>query len=141
MKNSRFKSLLKNSDVISVRCLQWGDTGKGKLVHMLSDWADIIVRPSGGNNAGHTVFLGDKAKVFHALPSAISQDKYGKINVLGSNMVLDPRALCEEIETLNSEGFSCDNMQISQKAKLILPTQILEDRLKEVNFKNSKKKI
>ncbi len=138
MKNSRFKSLLKNSDVISVRCLQWGDTGKGKLVHMLSDWADIIVRPSGGNNAGHTVFLGDKAKVFHALPSAISQDKYGKINVLGSNMVLDPRALCEEIESLNSEGFSCDNMQISQEAKLILPTQILEDRLKEFNFKNSK---
>lgn len=139
MENSeRLKSLLFASQVVSVRCLQWGDTGKGKFVDVLGDWADIIVRPSGGNNAGHTVYLNGQAKIFHALPSAIAKDSEGKINILGSNMVLDPRALYEEIVLLREAGFSCENLQISQKAKLILPTQILEDRLREVYFKNKK---
>ncbi|MCF7820776.1 MAG: adenylosuccinate synthetase [Candidatus Pacebacteria bacterium] len=134
----KLKSLLFMAKVVVVRCLQWGDTGKGKVIDVLSPWADIIIRPLGGPNAGHTIYLNGKPMIFHSLPSGIIKDRDGKINLLGSGMVIDPKSLIEEIELLKSQGFSCENLKISQKANLILPTHILEDRLREYLSGNGK---
>ena len=77
---------------------QWGDEGKGKLIDILSAKVDITVRYQGGNNAGHTVIVGDKEYIFHLIPSAILHRK--KICVIGNGVVIDPQALLEEINNL-----------------------------------------
>jgi len=69
---------------IAVTCLQWGDTGKGKVVDLLADWADIIVRGTGGANAGHSVCLNKTPFVFHLIPSGILRDRAGKTNVIAA---------------------------------------------------------
>lgn len=117
---------------IAVVCNQWGDTGKGKFVDYIAQhWADIIARGTGGDNAGHTVILNDQEHIFHLLPSSILHDKDGKINIIGSGVVIYPKTLCDEIKLLLKKGFSLNNLQISLRAKLTLPTHILQDRLKE----------
>src|ERR1700740_47703 len=77
---------------------QWGDEGKGKIIDVLTEEADIVVRTQGGNNAGHTVFIGEKKYVLHLVPSGILRP--GKKCVIGNGGVIDPVSLVEEIDGL-----------------------------------------
>src|SRR5271170_4039470 len=81
---------------------QWGDEGKGKIIDFLTEKADIVVRSQGGNNAGHTVILGDKKYVLHLIPSGILRPS--KTCVIGNGVVIDPVALVAEIEGLRAQG-------------------------------------
>ncbi|MDZ4256217.1 MAG: adenylosuccinate synthase [archaeon] len=124
--------VLGNARTVAVVCNQWGDTGKGKLIDFLaSDWADIIARGTGGANAGHTIVKGDDEYVFHLIPSGILHDANGKINIIGNGVVLDPRALLEEMDQLNRAGYSYSHLRISLNAKLILPHHIVLDQARE----------
>ncbi len=109
---------------------QWGDEGKGKIVHILSRRANLIVRYQGGNNAGHTVVFGGKSYALHLAPSGILYP--GKKNIIGNGVVVDPRALYEEIRTLTRRGIRVKNrLFISPAAHVILPYHILLDTLRE----------
>ena len=100
--------------------LQWGDEGKGKIVDLLSRNADYAVRFHGGNNAGHTVVIGDKKYFFHLIPSGVFNKK--TIGVIASGVIIDPEVLIEEIKTLQSEGINLKNkLFISPRCLLILP--------------------
>lgn len=104
-----------------VNGLQWGDEGKGKIVDYLTEGADLIVRGQGGNNAGHTVIVGENKYILHLVPSGILWP--GKQNVIGNGVVLDPVGLAEEISTLEAQGvtISPDNLLISDRAHVVLP--------------------
>ena len=114
---------------------QWGDEGKGKIVDLLTQYADMVVRFQGGNNAGHTVFLGDERFVFHIMPSGILYG--GKQCVIGNGVVLDPATLIEEIETVKKKGYLKDDSQlmISEQTHLILPYHRSIDLARERIFK------
>jgi len=114
---------------------QWGDEGKGKIVDLLTQYADMVVRFQGGNNAGHTVFLGDERFVFHIMPSGILYG--GKQCVIGNGVVLDPATLIEEIETVKKKGYLKDDSQlmISEQTHLILPYHRTIDLARERIFK------
>ncbi|MDD6793992.1 MAG: adenylosuccinate synthase [Clostridiaceae bacterium] len=110
---------------------QWGDEGKGKLTDYLAEEANDVVRFQGGNNAGHTVEVGDKQYKLHLIPSGILYDD--KLNVIGNGVVLDPQALFEEIGYLEGEGVRVtpDKLLISDRAHLIMPYHKVLDKLKE----------
>jgi adenylosuccinate synthase len=110
---------------------QWGDEGKGKMTDYLAESADVVVRFQGGNNAGHTVVVGDKEYKLHLIPSGIL---YGnKLNALGNGVVIDPKALFEEIEYLKDLGIEVtpDKFIISDRAQVIMPYHKILDGLKE----------
>lgn len=99
---------------------QWGDEGKGKIVDILSDKADIIARFQGGNNAGHTVVISGNKYVLHLLPSGILHDE--KICVLGNGMVIDLEALINEVEFIKRVGKPvAGRILLSERAHIILP--------------------
>ncbi|MGB2629851.1 MAG: adenylosuccinate synthetase, partial [Candidatus Omnitrophota bacterium] len=99
---------------------QWGDEGKGKVIDILTEDVKYVVRYQGGNNAGHTVVIGDDKYVLHLVPSGILHD--GKICVIGHGVVVDPKALIEEIELLQSKGIGLDQrLKVSDKAHVIFP--------------------
>lgn len=125
-----FSKLVGDAQVVAVYCNQWGDTGKGKFSDYFSEWADVIARGTGGNNAGHTVVVGGKQRIFHLLPAGIIYDGAGKINVLGKGMVIDAKVLIDEIDEILAEGLSCDNLMISRDAHVIMDYQIVQDRAK-----------
>ena len=110
---------------------QWGDEGKGKMTDYLAEGADVVVRFQGGNNAGHTVEVGDKQYKLHLIPSGILYDE--KKNVIGNGVVVDPQALFEEIEYLESMGVKVtpEKLMISDRAHLIMPYHKVLDKLKE----------
>ncbi|MBQ2408141.1 MAG: adenylosuccinate synthetase, partial [Bacilli bacterium] len=81
---------------------QWGDEGKGKMTDYLAEGADVVVRYQGGNNAGHTVEVGDKKYKLHLIPSGILYKD--KLNVIGNGVVLDPESIFSEIDYLIGEG-------------------------------------
>lgn len=110
---------------------QWGDEGKGKLIDFISRDADYIVRYQGGNNAGHTVVVEGKEFIFHLIPSAILHP--GKICVIGNGVVVDPRALKEEIEILKTKGItiSSRNLKVSLNAHIVMPYHRILDSLRE----------
>src|SRR5438309_4929028 len=92
---------------------QWGDEGKGKIIDVLTEQADIVVRTQGGNNAGHTVHIGSKKYVLHLIPSGILRP--GKLCVIGNGVVVDPVSLVEEISGLGELGIKVDgNLVISE---------------------------
>ncbi|MBM6616912.1 adenylosuccinate synthase [Bacillus suaedaesalsae] len=108
---------------------QWGDEGKGKITDYLSENAEVVARYQGGNNAGHTiVFDGQKYKL-HLIPSGIFY--HDKICVLGNGMVIDPKALVQEIKYLHDLGVSTDNLRISNRAHVILPYHLKLDEVEE----------
>jgi adenylosuccinate synthase len=99
---------------------QWGDEGKGKIIDLLSERADAVVRYQGGNNAGHTVVIAGKRHVLHLIPSGILHP--GTLCVIGNGVVVDPAALLAEIRELRSQGVEVgDNLRISQLAHVIFP--------------------
>jgi adenylosuccinate synthase len=110
---------------------QWGDEGKGKIVDWLSEQADVVVRFQGGHNAGHTLVIDGKTYKLSLLPSGVVRPN--KLSVVGNGVVLDPRALLEEISRLESQGVAItpDNLQIAENVTLILPLHQELDALRE----------
>ncbi|MHB9149235.1 MAG: adenylosuccinate synthase [Thermoleophilia bacterium] len=108
---------------------QWGDEGKGKVVDLLSQDADMVVRYQGGNNAGHTIKNERGDFALHLIPSGILNPD--TIAVIGNGVVIDPTALRAEIDELESRGVSTANLKISLNAHLIMPYHILLDRVGE----------
>ena len=99
---------------------QWGDEGKGKIVDLLSERADVVVRYQGGHNAGHTVVIGENVVVVHLLPTGILHP--GKLCIIGNGVVVDPAALIEEVGSLRSRGIdTSQRIFISEAAHLIMP--------------------
>ena len=100
---------------------QWGDEGKGKIVDWLSEQADIVVRFQGGHNAGHTLVIDGTTYKLSLLPSGVVRP--GKLSVIGNGVVIDPRALLEEIDRLKGQGVDItpQNLRIADNATLILP--------------------
>lgn len=110
--------------------LQWGDEGKGKVVDVLTPHYDIIARFQGGPNAGHTLEFNNMKQVLHTIPSGIFRES--KINIIGNGVVIDPIVFKKEIESLAQKGFDItNNLYISKKAHLILPTHRLLDAASE----------
>ena len=109
----------------------YGDEGKGKIIDYLSTNADISVRCSGGNNAGHTIEVDGKKFAFHLIPSGILNR--GTLAVIGNGVVIDPKVLIEEIDNLKANGYSVDNLRISEKAHIILPYHVELDKMLEEN--------
>ena len=108
---------------------QWGDEGKGKIVDLLTERADAVVRYQGGNNAGHTVMFGDKTFVTHLVPSGILRKT---TSILGNGVVIDLAELIKEIEELEQMGISVENhLHISDRAQLVMPWHKTFDRLGE----------
>jgi adenylosuccinate synthase len=108
---------------------QWGDEGKGKIIDNLSKQFDMVVRYQGGNNAGHTVVIGDNTFKLHLIPSGIF---YKNVTcVIGNGVVIDPAVLLEEIGTLQAKGYDCVNLKISSQAHVILPYHKLLDKAQE----------
>jgi len=109
---------------------QWGDEGKGKIVDILSERYEIVVRYQGGANAGHTVIIGDNKFVLHLIPSGILRENV--ICVIGNGVVIDPKALLDEIKQLESVGINIKGrLFISQNAHLIMPYHKLLDSINE----------
>ncbi len=106
-------------NIIVVGC-QWGDEGKGKVVDLLAEDADVIVRFQGGANAGHTILTGDKKFILHLIPSGIIHS--GKICYIGNGVVMDPFGFLEELNMLHSEGIKTDGrLFISSLTNLVMP--------------------
>lgn len=108
---------------------QWGDEGKGKITDFLSQNAEVIARYQGGNNAGHTIKFGGVTYKLHLIPSGIFFEE--KVCVLGNGMVIDPKAIVEELKYLHDKGVSTDNLKISNRAHVILPYHLRLDLLQE----------
>ncbi len=109
---------------------QWGDEGKGKVIDVLTEQADVVVRYQGGNNAGHTVEVGDQKYVLHLIPSGILHP--GKLSVIGNGVVVDPLALLEEIEHLQGRGVAVNgNLLVSDRANLVMPYHRVLDAIRE----------
>ena len=109
--------------------MQWGDEGKGKMTDFLSQDADAIVRYQGGNNAGHTIVFNGETYKLHLIPSGIFyQDK---LSVIGNGVVVDPKALVEELNYLRDKGIVADQLCISNRCHVILPYHLRLDALQE----------
>ena len=118
--------------------INWGDEGKGRMVDLLTNDYDIVVRYQGGGNAGHTV-INDKGKfALHLLPSGIFRDNV--VNILGNGVALDPENLWKEIEDVSSKGVSItpDNLKISDRASLLMPWHRDLDGLEEARLADKK---
>jgi adenylosuccinate synthase len=110
--------------------LQWGDEGKGKIVDVLTPEYDVIARFQGGPNAGHTLEFNNIKQVLHTIPSGIFREN--KINIIGNGVVIDPIVFKKEIESIRKIGVELsENLYISKKAHLILPTHRILDAASE----------
>src|SRR5687767_9453382 len=115
---------------------QWGDEGKGKIVHLIGKNSDVIVRYQGGNNAGHTVVFDGKHFVLHLIPSGILEPK--KKAVIGNGVVVDPAALKEEVEFLERRKIQVrGRLYVSLAAHMILPYHKYLDTLRETGSKSN----
>lgn len=110
---------------------QWGDEGKGKITDFLSKKADIIARFAGGDNAGHTIKFDGETYKLHLIPSGIFyQDK---ISVMGNGLVINPKSLVTELQGLQARGVDTSNLRISNRAHIILPYHIHQDKVEEAS--------
>lgn len=108
---------------------QWGDEGKGKITDFLSEHSEVIARYQGGNNAGHTIIFGGETYKLHLIPSGIFYKD--KISVIGNGMVVDPKALVNELKGLHERGVTTENLRISNRAHVILPYHLKQDEVEE----------
>ncbi len=108
---------------------QWGDEGKGKIIDILAEKADYVVRATGGSNAGHTVVNGDKTYKLHLIPSGILY--HGTVNIIGNGVVIDPKVVLEEMDSLVALGVSLDKLLIDLRAHVVLPYHKVFDELAE----------
>jgi len=115
---------------------QWGDEGKGKIVDVLSNKMDYVVRFQGGNNAGHTVVVNGEKTVLHLLPSGILSDN--ATCIIGPGVVIDPFVLLDELSSLEQRGLNTSHLKISGRAHIIMPYHILLDKLQEQKLANNK---
>lgn len=106
------------TSTIAIIGTQWGDEGKGKITDYIAEDADMVVRYQGGNNAGHTIKVGDETFALHLLPSGILRD--GVINVIGNGVVIDPDELLREMDAVKAKGHSMDGLRISDRANIIM---------------------
>ncbi|HEX2761997.1 MAG TPA: adenylosuccinate synthetase, partial [Rhizomicrobium sp.] len=115
---------------VTVIGAQWGDEGKGKIIDWLSNRADMVVRFQGGNNAGHTIVVGDKTYKLSLLPSGVVQ---GKRSIIGNGVVVDPWSLLEEIARVGAAGLKVtpDILVLAENAALVLPLHRELDALRE----------
>ncbi len=112
--------------------MQWGDEGKGKVIDLLTDRADVVARFQGGHNAGHTILFDGKKFILHLIPSGIFRS--GKLCVIGNGVVIDPAAFTEEVCALEKAGFKLDGrLVVSDRANIILPYHSISDRKKEAS--------
>ena len=118
---------------------QWGDEGKGKIVDLLTHYADYVVRFQGGNNAGHTLVVEGKKYVFHIIPSGILYED--KKCMIGNGVIVDPGVLLQEIRELEEQGLSVtpDRLMISERAHLIMPYHARLDQAKEASLSKNNK--
>ena len=126
---------MKNCAIVGIN---WGDEGKGRMVDLLTESFDVVVRYQGGGNAGHTV-INEKGKfALHLLPSGIFRD--GVLNILGNGVALDPENLWNEIQEVTRHGVSItsDNLKISERASLLMPWHRDQDGLEEQRLADKK---
>lgn len=118
---------------------QWGDEGKGKIVDLLTKYADYVVRFQGGNNAGHTLVVDGKQFIFHIIPSGILYED--KKCVIGNGVIIDPGVLLDEIDELEGKGLgvTAERMMISENAHLIMPYHASLDQAREASLSQGKK--
>lgn len=118
---------------------QWGDEGKGKIVDLLTRYADYVVRFQGGNNAGHTLVVEGKTFIFHIIPSGILYED--KMCMIGNGVIIDPAVLIEEIDQLQQQGLKVtpSQLMISENAHLIMPYHASLDKAKEAALSEGKK--
>ncbi len=114
---------------ISVFGAQWGDEGKGRFVDYLASEADMVVRYQGGNNAGHTIIVDGVKYTLHLIPAGSLHE--GKLCIIGNGVVVDPGGLIEEMDMLQKQGLSLDNLKISDRAHMVMPYHKLLDGLSE----------
>ncbi len=121
----------KNKSTVVVLGAQWGDEGKGKIVDLLTEHADMVVRFQGGNNAGHTLIVKGEKTILHLLPSGILHR--GKTCLIGNGVVVDPEVLVSEIQKIKDRGFLKNDKQllISDRAHVIMPYHRTIDQLRE----------
>jgi len=124
--------------IIVIIGAQWGDEGKGKIVDLLADRFDIVARYQGGHNAGHSVYVGEKAFVLRLLPSGIIHED--SVCVLGNGMVIDPKAFFEEVDQMIAQGISItpERLKVSSRAHLIMPYHRALDHTSEERLGNEK---
>ena len=108
---------------------QWGDEGKGKVTDLLAEQAQVVVRYQGGNNAGHTVVIGQQTLKLHLIPSGIHRP--GVLCVVGNGLVVDPRAMVAEMDELESKGLDTSGLRISANAHLVMPYHLMLDGVEE----------
>ena len=108
---------------------QWGDEGKGKIIDILAQQSEVVVRSQGGNNAGHTVEADGKQYKLHLVPSGILNPE--TLNIIGNGVVVDPGVLLEELDMLKSQGVVTDNLKIDLRAHIIMPYHLVLDGLME----------
>ena len=124
--------------IIVIIGAQWGDEGKGKVVDLLADRFDIVARYQGGHNAGHSVYVGERAFVLRLLPSGIIHED--KTCVLGNGMVIDPKAFFEEVDQIAEKGITVTpgRLKVSSRAHLIMPYHRALDHTSEERLGNEK---
>ena len=124
--------------IIVIIGAQWGDEGKGKVVDLLADRFDIVARYQGGHNAGHSVYVGEKAFVLRLLPSGIIHED--SVCVLGNGMVIDPKAFFEEVDQMEAQSISItpERLKVSSRAHLIMPYHRALDHTSEERLGNEK---
>ncbi len=115
---------------------QWGDEGKGKVVDLIAEQADAVVRFQGGNNAGHTIVRDGEVFKFHLVPSGILYA--GKVCAIGNGVVVDPQVLTEELDALRRRGLDIGGLKVSANAHLIMPYHLLLDHAGEAKLGEQK---
>ena len=115
---------------------QWGDEGKGKITDYLAQESDVVVRFQGGNNAGHTIKFDGKKFALHLIPSGIFNPKIS--NIMANGMVINPKALIEELEVLNTQGVNDYRLFISDRAHVVMPYHMILDGAIEASLGDNK---
>ena len=113
---------------------QWGDEGKGKITDLLAEHGDAVVRFQGGNNAGHTIVRGEEEWKLHLVPSGILYP--GKRCIIGNGVVVDPKVLIDELDSLRRDGIDISGLKLSANAHLIMPYHLLLDQAGEAQLGN-----